>query len=242
MDPRRCCRDQTAQGTAFTATAAEATTDTSVHITINSPRRPESHHGAEAGPPAVAAELLPPPTRAEDEAEDAELKREEEKRDQSMATYNAAPYRPKKRRPVSEQLVPGPNGEQYRYCRVCRIWIPLRARHCKQCSRCISRYDHHCFWVGTVIFACQTAIGHTVHPEADGQARGAHFTLSTGTCIGDGNHRAFLRFLLSQSGIFLLALYQVKRQAYGPSCRGRQLTWRGPAWPAAWLSAGLRQL
>ena len=94
----------------------------------------------------VADLLLPPPSTGENEAEDLQLKLEEEKRDRSLGT--TTPYRPPKRKPISEQLVVGPNGATYRYCRVCRLWIPLRARHCKQCSRCVSRYDHHCFWIG----------------------------------------------------------------------------------------------
>ena len=38
-----------------------------------------------------------------------------------------------------------------RYCTICRIEQPVRAKHCKACNRCISLYDHHCPWLGVCI-------------------------------------------------------------------------------------------
>lgn len=35
-----------------------------------------------------------------------------------------------------------------RYCTVCNMEQPFRAKHCKDCDRCIARYDHHCPWLG----------------------------------------------------------------------------------------------
>ena len=29
--------------------------------------------------------------------------------------------------------------------------MPLRARHCRMCQKCISTYDHHCPWLGNCI-------------------------------------------------------------------------------------------
>lgn len=40
-----------------------------------------------------------------------------------------------------------------RYCRRCNGPQPLRAWHCRQCGRCVARFDHHCFWLGTCIGA-----------------------------------------------------------------------------------------
>lgn len=38
-----------------------------------------------------------------------------------------------------------------RYCTQCLIDMPLRARHCRMCQKCVSTYDHHCPWLGNCI-------------------------------------------------------------------------------------------
>ena len=39
----------------------------------------------------------------------------------------------------------GPN----RGCKVCGIKeLPYRAKHCRDCNRCVRKFDHHCFWIG----------------------------------------------------------------------------------------------
>ncbi|EAR88111.2 DHHC zinc finger protein (macronuclear) [Tetrahymena thermophila SB210] len=38
-----------------------------------------------------------------------------------------------------------------RYCTSCYINMPLRAKHCKDCKRCVARFDHHCPYVGNCI-------------------------------------------------------------------------------------------
>eukprot|EP00899_Mesostigma_viride_P020110 jgi/Mesvir1/280/Mv13614-RA.2 len=35
-----------------------------------------------------------------------------------------------------------------RSCPYCRLWQPLRAKHCHECNACVYRFDHHCFWIG----------------------------------------------------------------------------------------------
>jgi hypothetical protein len=38
-----------------------------------------------------------------------------------------------------------------RFCLVCNVDQPLRARHCNACIRCVHKYDHHCTWLGNCI-------------------------------------------------------------------------------------------
>ena len=36
-----------------------------------------------------------------------------------------------------------------RGCDICGIKrLPFRARHCKDCGKCVRKFDHHCFWIG----------------------------------------------------------------------------------------------
>lgn len=36
-----------------------------------------------------------------------------------------------------------------RGCEICRLdQIPYRAKHCRECNRCVRKFDHHCFWIG----------------------------------------------------------------------------------------------
>ena len=37
------------------------------------------------------------------------------------------------------------------FCGECVVDIPLRAKHCKLCTKCVATYDHHCDWVGNCI-------------------------------------------------------------------------------------------
>lgn len=45
---------------------------------------------------------------------------------------------------VKEVKIPRNRG-----CEICRLdQIPYRAKHCKECNRCVRKFDHHCFWIG----------------------------------------------------------------------------------------------
>ncbi|KYR00469.1 hypothetical protein DLAC_02472 [Tieghemostelium lacteum] len=37
------------------------------------------------------------------------------------------------------------------FCEVCKVYVPLRCKHCVKCQKCIIKYDHHCFFVGSCV-------------------------------------------------------------------------------------------
>jgi len=37
------------------------------------------------------------------------------------------------------------------YCNKCDVWQPYRTKHCNLCEACVSKFDHHCFWIGTCV-------------------------------------------------------------------------------------------
>ncbi|KAJ3452877.1 palmitoyltransferase zdhhc12-related [Anaeramoeba flamelloides] len=43
------------------------------------------------------------------------------------------------------------SANQLRFCEKCKIWQPLRSKHCKICDRCVRRYDHHCTLIGNCV-------------------------------------------------------------------------------------------
>ena len=40
---------------------------------------------------------------------------------------------------------------ELRWCEACAVRQPLRSKHCRECGRCVRRYDHHCPWLGTCV-------------------------------------------------------------------------------------------
>lgn len=99
------------------------------------------------------------------------------------------------------------------FCKLCNIWRPSRARHCKYCDNCVDVFDHHCpvsslSNLRAVVPSCR----RTSYPRASSCRSHFHsVTLDpvqwTGTCIGVRNYPQFLAFVVCVwlSGLVFLA-------------------------------------
>lgn len=47
--------------------------------------------------------------------------------------------------------VPMQSGIEQLWCKRCRVYQPLRSKHCRDCERCVLTHDHHCPWIGTCV-------------------------------------------------------------------------------------------
>jgi len=74
-----------------------------------------------------------------------------------------------------------------RNCSHCRVKQLMHTKHCHDCGRCVSKFDHHCFWLGNFIGGLSFSLSpplfrlnHTTHTHAQPPLTRTHpRTLST---------------------------------------------------------------
>ena len=51
----------------------------------------------------------------------------------------------------NKNIIIDPNNAPFNFCWRCKFVRPIRSKHCYDCDRCISKFDHHCPMVGNCV-------------------------------------------------------------------------------------------
>ncbi|CBY33075.1 unnamed protein product [Oikopleura dioica] len=54
-------------------------------------------------------------------------------------------------RPQFKKTKDNPHVIKNLYCQICKINVDSRTKHCRNCNKCISTFDHHCDWLNTCV-------------------------------------------------------------------------------------------
>ncbi|CAG5109793.1 Oidioi.mRNA.OKI2018_I69.chr2.g4281.t2.cds [Oikopleura dioica] len=54
-------------------------------------------------------------------------------------------------RPQFKKTKDNPHVIRNLYCQICKINVDNRTKHCRNCNKCISVFDHHCDWLNTCV-------------------------------------------------------------------------------------------
>jgi len=78
-----------------------------------------------------------------DEDDDQQQKQQQQQGDHASTTSTMEPW--------NRNIMIDPNNAPFNFCWRCKMVRPIRSKHCYDCDRCISKFDHHCPMVGNCV-------------------------------------------------------------------------------------------